>query len=66
MWGRRPRLTHRREPLFRFVDSGGMALVFTSCCYFLILHFYHLLFFFFHLHFVKAKNKKSAVVENKD
>lgn len=38
-----------REQLFRasgFMDSGGIALEFTSCCYFLILYFSYLQVFF--------------------
>lgn len=37
--------THGREQLFRvsgFMDSEGVALEFTSYCYFLIIYFSHL------------------------
>lgn len=43
-----------------FMDSGGIALEFTSYCYFLLLHFSHLQFLFFHRHFLKAKKKKNV------
>lgn len=38
-----------REQPFRasgFMDSGGISLEFTSCCYFLILYFSYLQVFF--------------------
>lgn len=37
--------------------NGDMALEFTSCCYFLLLHFSHFVYSF-HLYFLKEKKKK--------
>lgn len=47
------------------MDSGGIALEFTSCCYFLLLHFSHIQFFFPPFLFKSQKKKeKSVVIEN--
>lgn len=56
-----PLHTQERIELLRasvFMDSGGITLEFTSCCYFLLLHFSYIQFFFPPFLFKSQKKEK--------